>query len=185
MRNFFLKETVDYDGSQLRSRWICGQTECGEDAIVAFIGLCDVKPEFMVDLEDLAEGASIYSKEMLHFIVEHIGQGLSETILYQRLLICIIKEVLEHHLPNLSFVRKGDDLFLGNDKLTISIATKSPVSGLIHAGINIQSEGTPVSTKGLKDFDIDPILFGQTVIDRYLCEVELAKHCETKVKQVN
>ncbi len=185
MKSFFLNEIVDYDGSQLRSRWICEQTPCSDDAIVAFIGLCDVKPEFMVDLEDLAEGASIYSKEMLHFIVEHIDQPLPETILCQRLLICVIKEVLEHHHPNLPLVRRGDDLFLGNDKLTISIATKSPVSGLIHAGINIQSKGTPVSTKGLKDFDIDPILFGRVVIDRYLCEIELAKHCETKVKQVN
>ena len=47
--------------------------------------------------------------------------------------------------------RSGDDLFVGDGKLTVSIATISATSMKIHLGINITSKGTPedVETIGI------------------------------------
>lgn len=184
MKHVLADKNIDYDGSQLRSGWISEEFGIGEDAIAAFIGACDVKPEFMVDLEDLGAGAKIYSREMLHFIVQHKGSSLKEITLRQRLLICIIRDALEESVPGLKIVRSGDDLFDRDAKLTISIATTSPVSGLIHAGINISSEGTPVKTKGLKDLAINPKVLALSISERYSEETDSVSRCLTKVKEV-
>ncbi|MFZ5590906.1 MAG: DUF366 family protein, partial [Bacillota bacterium] len=45
--------------------------------------------------------------------------------------------------------RQGDDLYISGRKLSISIATASPVSVLMHVGLNLVSEGTPVPAVGL------------------------------------
>lgn len=139
----------------------------------------------MVDLEDLAAGESIYSEEMLHFIIEHFGTGLKEMVLRQRLLTCIIKDLLEKEVPGTRFTRDGDDIFDGDCKLTVSIATKSPVSALIHTGINISSANTPVKTKGLKDYSIDPDTFASTIAECYKKESASIAHCLTKVREVS
>ena len=61
---------------------------------VAFVGPCDVRPEFMKDVEDLKAASRIYSEEMLHFIVEHFGCVLDMAVLRQRLLMAIMAENL-------------------------------------------------------------------------------------------
>ena len=184
MKKLFTDKKIDYDGSQLRSKWIADNFDIEDDAVVAFIGACDVRPEFMVDLEDLEAGASIYSEEMLHFIIEHLGVTLKETVLRQRIIISLIKEALGKIIEQ-PIIRNGDDLYDGESKLTISIATTSPSSGLIHAGINIRSDNTPVKTKGLKDYQIEPRVFGLQVIKSYVDEEKMIEKCLKKVKEVD
>lgn len=184
MEYLFSETKIDYDGSQLRSHWINNNFDLYGDAIVAFIGKCNVKKEHMVDLEDLQAGASIYSEQMLHFIIEHFDISLMETVCRQRLFVCSLKESLEELIRGIKIIRRGDDLFEGDSKITISIATKSPVSGLVHTGINIISDNTPVKTKGLKDLNLNPKRLAELVLKKYKEESETIKKCITKVKWV-
>ena len=77
MRFTFLREPLDYDGSQLRSGFAAG--ESGGDALVAFVGACRVEGEALVDLEDRAaadsEQAWYIGEERTHQI-ETVGAAV-------------------------------------------------------------------------------------------------------------
>ena len=126
MKIKFIEEEIKYIGSQLVPHWIYKNFKLQGDAIVAFVGECEVKLTEMVDIEDVINDEPIYSKSMLSFITEQFGIGLVEGVLRQRLLITIIKELLEE--KGHFVVRNGDDLMIDNRKLSVSIATKSITS---------------------------------------------------------
>ena len=65
------------------------------------------------------------------------------------------------------------------------IATRSPVSTLIHTAINIDSTGTPVPTKGLDDYKITPESVARSVMNRYRIEVQGMAKARAKVKGVS
>lgn len=142
---------MTYNGEQLTSLWAFRQFGLQGDSIVAFAGPCRVEVEALVDLADARRQAPIYSPAMLHCIVEHFDLDLEKAVLRQRLLINIIKEQIEQAVPGCQLRRTGDDLYQGARKLSVSIATLSPVSSLIHAGINISAAGTPVPAVGLEE----------------------------------
>lgn len=166
METKIVDKKIDYDGGQLRSHWILDNFGIYGDAMVAFEGACNVQRRHMVDLEDLNSNSSIYSENMLHFIVEHFDISLKEAVFRQRILICIIKEVFEE-VGKIVLTRNGDDLFDEESKISISVATISPVSGLIHVGLNISSKNTPVLTKGLQDYKIETRLVSLRVFEKY------------------
>ena len=150
---------IDYNGSQLRSRWIADTFGITGNAAVVFIGRCNILPEYMVDLADKAAGCKIFSEEMLHFIVERFDTSLSEMIVHQRLFVAIIKDAILQQARagrNLEMKRRGNDLYDGDAKINVSVATTSPVSALMHIGVNISSHNTPVKTKSLNDYGINP-----------------------------
>lgn len=147
MQTKLIEEEIKYIGSQLQPHWIYKNFKMQGDAIVAFIGECEVKLTEMVDIEDVINNEPIYSKYMLSFITEQFNINLVEGVFRQRLLICIIKELLEKR--GVFVVRNGDDLMINGRKLSVSIATKSTTSILIHTGLNIESEGAPVKAAGL------------------------------------
>ena len=151
--------------------------------MVAFAGPCDVLPEKMVDLVDRNEGKKIRSEEMLHFIVEFFGKDLVQTILLQRLLVSLAQQEIMFRTKNF-LIRSGNDLFDGESKLSVSIATASPVSTLIHFGINISSKNTPVKTRGLSDYGIDPQGFAKSMMETFKHEVETVETARSKVKAV-
>ncbi len=97
MKIKFIDEEIKYIGSQLAPHWIYKNFHIQGDAIVAFIGECKVDLTEMVDIEDVINNEPIYSKLMLSFISEQFGIGLVEGVLRQRLLITIIKELLEEN----------------------------------------------------------------------------------------
>ena len=105
-------------------------------------------------------------------------------MLRQRLLISIIKELLEER--GVFVVRNGDDLMINGRKLSVSIATKSITSVLIHTGLNIISEGAPVKASGLtSELGIDDIKdFALEVMNRYSNEIEDIILASTKVRGV-
>ncbi|MFZ5644352.1 MAG: DUF366 family protein [Bacillota bacterium] len=147
MHVYFHNKLMEYTGHQLSSLWAYRNFGLQGDSIVCFRGPCNISRNEMVDVEDVLSDSRIYGPDMLHFIVEHFGESLEKAVLRQRLLIAIIKDNLSW--PGL--VREGDDLYLEDRKLSISIATSSPVSVMIHAALNINSDGTPVKTVGLYD----------------------------------
>lgn len=151
MKTQLLEQTMPYTGDALQNHWIYKNFGILGDAVVAFMGPCQVPAEQMVDLEDVINGDSIYSKNMLHFIVEVFNIPLREGVLMQRLLSSLMQNKLNGVLPGPRVERSGDDLFVdGTKKLSVSICTVSPTSILIHAGLNIDSEGTPVDAAGLQ-----------------------------------
>lgn len=181
---YYHPHEIKYNGSQLHSRWVEDTFKIKGDVIAAFFGPCDVLNEFMVDTEDLNAGASIYSESMLHFIVEHFEVDMAKIVLRQRLLTAILMEELNRKIKDKPIVRDGDDLFDGKHKVTISIATTSPTSSLIHFGINICSDNTPVLTKGLKDYDICSEGFAHRILAAYKKEEESMSFACGKVKLV-
>lgn len=184
MKIKYIDDEVKYIGSQLAPHWIYKNYKLQGDAIVAFCGECEVKLTEMVDIEDVINNEPIYSKSMLSFITEQFNVDLVEGVFRQRLLICIIKEELEKR--GVFVVRNGDDLMINGAKLTVSIATKSQTSVLIHTGINILSEGAPVKACGLTSElgIVDIKEFANTIMSRYSDEIEDIVLASTKVRGV-
>ncbi len=184
MKIKFLENEIKYEGWQLSPHWIYKNFEIQGDAIVAFIGECDVKLTEMVDIEDVINNEPIYSKSMLSFISEQFNIGLVEGVFRQRLLICIIKEALEKR--GFTITRNGDDLFFDGKKLTVSIATKSVNSILIHTGINIDSAGAPVKASGLSsELGLNDIkAFANEILEKYSSEIDDIIMASTKVRGV-
>jgi hypothetical protein len=118
----------------------------------------------------------------LHFIVEHFACSLDLAVLRQRLLMAIMAENLNRRLGAPKVTRTGSDLYDGKFKLTVSIASVSPVSALIHAGINISSRNTPVPTRGLADYGIEPGVFAEEVLAGYSAECDGLLRARCKVR---
>lgn len=184
MKTLFIDKEIKYIGSQLAPHWIYKNFKLQGDAIVSFMGECEVKLSEMVDIEDVINNEPIYSKYMLSFISEQFNTELVEGVFRQRLLMCVIKENLEKR--GFSVLRKGDDLFVNGKKLSVSIATKSMTSVLIHTGINILSEDAPIDVSGLKsDLGIENIKeFAIEVMTDYSKEIDDIILASTKVRGV-
>lgn len=191
MKSLFIDKEIKYIGSQLAPHWIYKNFHVLGDAIVSFIGEVDVKITEMVDIEDVISNSPIYSKKMVNFIIEQFGISLSECVLRQRFLICIIIEELRKILKDKFQIRRsGDDIFVninGKDKkLSVSIATKSTTSGLIHTALNIDPEGAPVDACGLTtDLGITNVEeFAKNVMKRYIEEDTEILEATCKVRGV-
>ena len=184
MKTQLLEQEIKYEGWQLSPHWIYKNFKIQGDATVAFIGECEVKLTEMVDIEDVINNEPIYSKSMLSFISEQFNVGLVEGVFRQRLLICIIKEALEKR--GFKITRNGDDLFYEGKKLTVSIATKSINSILIHTGINIDSTTAPVKASGLtSELGITDIKeLAQEILTNYSEEINDIIMASTKVRGV-
>ncbi len=181
IKSLLLKKRIDYDASQLHPHWIFRNHGLLGDAIVAFIGEAHVPSEKMVDLFDVKEKEYIYSPQMLHFIVEHFDTDLQMAIYRQLILIVAVKEELEGY--EVMVQRIGDDLYVKRAKLSVSVATSSVLSTLIHVGLNIETEGTPVKTIGLREMGVKDIsAFAENVMLRYKRELERIYDARCKAK---
>lgn len=183
MHEYFHEKITSYTGHQLSSLWAYRNFGLQGDSIVSFRGPCRVEPAEMVDVEDVVGGSSIYGPDMLHFIVEHFGESLEKGVLRQRLLIAIVKDALN----KTELVRNGDDLYMGDGKLSISIATASPVSIMIHAALNVVSRGTPVKAAGLFDMGYnegDIPALGKRICGLYAQEMSSVRMACCKVRGV-
>ncbi len=184
MKSIFIGERIDYTGRELRSHWIFERFGIRGDCIVAFVGGCRVERESLVDLEDALKGEIIVAKEMLHFIAEFFGADLIRVTLLQRLLCAIAGECINRQKGELVVERRGDDLFIDRRKLSVSIATVSPVSGLIHLGVNLSGEGTPEGTASLEEIGIDVRLLAEEILSAFETEFKSALQASYKVRPV-
>lgn len=190
MHTYFVADRrLAYEGVQLAPHWIYRSFDLLGDAIVGFVGPCQVEMEEMVDLEDVKAEASIYSPLMLHCIAEFFDTDLELAICRQRLLMVTAKELLEE-LTDHPIHRQGDDLYFTDltrrtRKLSVSIATASVTSTLIHSGFNIETEGTPVPTVGLNELNVPVNLFGEELLKRFAAELDGIRVARYKVKAVS
>jgi hypothetical protein len=210
MQSCFLSKPVHYTGAELAGHWIYKQTGLLGNAVVSFIGPCTVTLEDMVDLEDVRNNAPIYSPNMLHFIIEVFEGDLHGGVVLQRLFVSIIQEQLQKwHAKTgattpLPLWRSGDDLYSGPEapsaseamphtppslqpqKLSVSICTAGRTSILIHTGLNIDTEGTPVRTAGLReDFHLTDIpAFAEACMEALISEWHGIQKSRYKVRAV-
>ena len=174
---------LDYDGSQLHHAFAYEKAEELGTTICYFKGAAEVK-EHLVDLEDSLANDFIKSEFMWHFIIEIPDITITETVLWQRLFISMCVDNLKEECKGFIITRKGDDIMVGNRKLSVSIATLSCFSGLIHVGININvGEGCPVKAIGLSDFANDGFsgVFGRGMAYAFAEEYNDIKNATYKV----
>jgi hypothetical protein len=138
----------------------------------------------MVDLDDKMKREFIYSTSMLHFIIEHFSCCLETAILRKRLFVSIIADEINALIRRNEFVRRDNGIYKGVSKLSVAVATKSPVSSLIHIGLNISSKDTPVNTACLKDHKIDPSKLALKCMKRYCDEMASVTMSKSKVRGV-
>lgn len=188
MKFKLLSTTEMYNGEQLRSLWNYLEHGVLGDSIVAWVGPCCVTFDHMVDGEDLLARQKIEGANMVHFIVEKFDSTLLAAVALQRLLASTVKDWLQEHAPRKDVAsilrRDGDDIFAGSKKLSISIATQSPMSSLIHFAVNVVNEGTPVETLSLQDLGVEPRLFAEEILQKFSREVESIREATQKVKWV-
>lgn len=185
MQYILVDAETAYDGSQLSSLWAYRNHALQGDSIVAFTGPCKVSLDKMVDLADVLAGDFIYSEKMLHFIVEHFDLDLEKTVTRQRLLMAVIGETIME-TAGIPVIRNGDDLFLDSRKLSVSIATLSPVSTLIHTGLNLSSRNTPVPTVSLPEIGVQEItVFANRIMENYTSEIAGIRMARCKVRGVD
>jgi len=154
------------------------------DSIASFIGPCDVSGDDLVDLADKAAGTYIKAAKMLHFVVEHFAMDLLMAVRHQRLLCAALYEYLTSRSPGPELIRDGDDIYVSEGKLTVSIATVSPVSALIHLGVNVDPAGAPVKTADLSLFNLSPRETALAVMERYAAEIDGIHAAAAKVRPV-
>lgn len=186
METLFIDKEIKYTGSELAPHWIYKNFNIMGNAIVAFIGECEVNLNHMVDIEDVINNEPIYSKKMLNIIEENFNCSLEEMVYKQRLLVTITKELIEKLSPDVKIKRSGDDLFINNKKLSVSIATKSITSCLIHFGLNIDADGAPVNAAELvNDAKISDVQnFAKQLLSEYANEIKDISLAACKVRGV-
>ncbi len=184
MQTAFHPDELAYTGHQLRSHWIFDRFGLQGDAMVAFIGPCRVGLSEMVDLADVAAGEAIEAARMLHFIAEHFHRDLHRAVLRQRLFICMVAERLAARGVTSAIRREGDDLYLDERKLSVSIATVSPVSAVMHVGLNVDPAGAPVPAVGLHELGVGPAALAEELLDAYRAELSDIDLATCKVRGV-
>lgn len=183
IKTMVIDRPITYDGTQMQSHWIYSNFGLAGDAAVAFTGEVNVDLDKMIDLIDVSRKESIYSPLMLNFLIEHFNPDLEMAIYRQWLFMTLIKEELSQFEVNV--YRMGDDLYFNKAKLSVSVATVSNVSSLIHIGLNIRTEGTPIKTVSLTDLGISDInSFADTIMLKYKRELEHIYEARCKVRSV-
>lgn len=182
MKTLWLERGPAYDGSQLRAHWILHATGLAGDALVAFRSPCNVRRDEIADLADV-DGPGIAGDDMVHFVWESFSSSdLLLAVHRQRLLSATAGELVRRLAPNADLRREGDDLFVGDGKLSISIATASPVSALLHFAVNVTTTGAPVRTAGLAQLGIDPRDYANRLLAAVAAEQEGIAIARAKVR---
>lgn len=181
-----------YHGSELRPHFLLSEFGLKGNALAAFIGPCDVKTDHLVDWEDRLAQDFIKAGKMIHFLGEFFGANLTEGVLRQRLFISQLQQILLQklgHRHELKILREGDDLMVHGvgdtmRKLSVSIVTASPVSQLLHVGINIDPAGAPVPAIGLQELGIHPVPVIESALAQFQEEFESVQWAISKVRPV-
>ena len=187
----FIDRELPYTGLELRPHFLLSRMGLKGSALGAFIGPCQVATEHLVDWEDRLANDHIEARSMVHFLGEFFGESLREGVLRQRLLMAAIAQSLNDRLEKngaagrLGLLRRdGDDLFIMDRKLSVSIVTASPVSQLLHVGINIDPAGAPVPAIGLAELGIEPREWVGAVLETFAAEWNGIEWACAKVRPV-
>ena len=187
-----IDEEFEYDGSQIDPSWAFREFGIYGSSIITWLGPVNITPDNLKDFADV--GLEITSSKMANFICEFFDQqpvNMRVAYLRQRLLVMIFRELLTEY--GVKTTRSGDDIYVGERKLSISIASVSLSSAKIHFAFNIEDKGTPddVSTIGLLDIENDTGKvfkendlkeFIETIALRFISEIETIEKDISKTK---
>lgn len=188
-----IDEIFAYDGSQINPSWAFQEFGIYGSSIITWIGPVNITPDNLKDFADV--GLEIKSDNMVNFICEFFDQqptNMRIAYLRQRLLVMIFREILTE--KGIITKREGDDIFVDNRKLSISIASISLSSSKIHFALNLEDKGTPgdVDTIGLFDIvdsDDNAIFNDDNLLDlinetanRFIDELETIENDISKTK---
>jgi hypothetical protein len=184
---YFHPSELTYSGLELRPHFILSEFNVEGSTLAAFHGPCFVKTDHLVDWEDRLQNDHIKAKKMIHFLGEFFGITLKEGVWIQRLIISHLHSYLL--MKGFEVRRSGDDIYVSigahaDKKLTVSIVTASPVSVLLHLGVNIDAEGAPVDAIGLQDLGVDAKLLTEEVLAWFKTEYESVARACVKVRAV-
>ena len=186
-------EIFEYYGSQINPSWAFQEFGIYGSSIVTWIGPVNITPDNLKDFADV--GLEIKSNYMVNFICEFFDQqptNMRVAYLRQRLLVMIFREILTEF--GVESKREGDDIFVNNGKLSISIASVSLSSAKIHFALNLEDKGTPgdVETIGLfdiRDKDDNQIFNDENIrglidmtVNRFIDEIETIEDDISKTK---
>ncbi len=146
-------EIFEYDGSQINPSWAFQEFEIYGSSIITWVGPVNITPDNLKDFADV--GLEIKSDYMVNFICEFFDQqppNMRIAYLRQRILVMIFREILTEY--GIKTKREGDDIFVDDGKLSISIATISLSSAKIHFALNLEDRGTPDDVETIGLFDI-------------------------------
>jgi hypothetical protein len=180
-----------YTGGELRPHFVLEKTGIYGSGLVAFVGPCHVNTDSLVDWEDRLASDSIAARSMLHFIGEFFSINLQSGVLLQRLFMAQACSILvEMGVPAR---RRGDDIYIGHGseekKLSVSIATTSSVSVLVHWALNIDASGAPHTVRAIGFNDLgwptEKVLsFAKELLTQYSAEIEGVLKAQCKVMPV-
>ena len=185
-------EIFEYDGSQINPSWAFQEFGIYGSSIVTWIGPVNITPDNLKDFADV--GLEIRSSNMVNFICEFFDQqppNMRIAYLRQRLLVMIFREILTEY--GIQTKRQGDDIFVDERKLSISIASISLSSAKIHFALNLEDVGTPsdVDTIGLYDIRVNDkqVFTDDNLLDlinktaeRFISELETIENDISKTK---
>ena len=98
--------------------------------------------------------------------------------------MCMVAEALSARDGVPALRREGDDLYAGERKLSVSIATASPVSTLMHVGMySLRLQGHSFRV-GLAEWGVDPADFARELLDAYATEIAGVAAARCKVRGV-
>ncbi len=192
MKTKFITSKINYDGSQLHALYAYLNHKLHGDSMIAFTGGCNISFANMVDAEDVVAQAKIAGDEMLHFIIEIFNQNLMTAVSLQRLLASIALSIINSSssiaVTN-PLTRSGDDLYMSlkgkAHKLSISIASISAVSAMIHFAVNLTNDGTPVKTCSLQDLKLKSKEFANALMKQFSEEYISIVEATQKVKPLS
>lgn len=179
----FLATDRVYDGSQLSSHFALRTAGIAGDSLIAFQGAMDIPPDKIADLEDLRAGETIRGARLVHFIAEHFGVNLEMGVMRQRLLVRLAADLVNQRTAE-KVVVDGDDLYVNDGKLSVSIAAPSPVSCLIHLGLNVTTDQVPVKAASLDELGVDAVAFASDLGHAYVGELASIRGALSKVRGV-
>ncbi|MHA1953097.1 MAG: DUF366 family protein [Candidatus Heimdallarchaeaceae archaeon] len=189
------KNNIIYDGSQLSSQYIANNYDVLGNSILVFRGGMSLSPAEMVDIKDIQRESHlaeilISSDDSLHIIVEEFDtQPPNLEIEYYRLrlLTLIILEKLD--LKGIKAQRKGTDIYIGEKKLNVAIASVGVSNSKIHFGLNVGNSGFPhhVNAIGLLELEFKDNQLKEwimSVVKQYIDEVQMVKEDVSKTKSI-
>ena len=178
-----------YTGAELRPHFLLQEFGLKGSGMVGFYGPCQVSTGALVDWEDRLKNDRIEAAQMFHFMGEYFGWNLPRAVAVQRLFVAHLGESLNRVISTGEHpvLRQGDDLFVVSRKLSVSIVTASPVSCLIHTGVNWDPQGASVDAIGLQELGLSwdqTLTWAQSVLVKFSEEISSMDWACAKVRPV-
>lgn len=181
-----LSEERPYLGPELTAHFLRSTFGLHGDAVAAWVGPVRVGIDALVDLEDREAGAFIAGDRMLHVVAELYDWSLLSMVGLQRLMASRVADLTRQAARGEvgAIRRQGDDVYVGDGKLTVSIATASVTSSLLHFGVNVGPGGAPVPIACLDELGIELAPFARSLVDEVAAEIEDMRAARAKVRAV-